>query len=91
MEEAQARPWTTDPSDRLCFVEYEKMRSLEYELRSMDLHVLYDPDRDGVWVFNLPVPGSTPGQRETESEMISQVVAKFAMRSTLNPFSRRLV
>lgn len=67
------------------------MRGLEYELRSMDIHVLYDADRAGIWVFNLPVPGSTSSQRETESEMISQVVAKFAMKSTLKPSLKRLV
>lgn len=67
------------------------MRTLEYELRSMDIHVLYDADRAGIWVFNLPVPGSTPSQREIESETISQVVTKFAMKSTLKSFFKRLV
>lgn len=58
------------------------MRGLEYELRSNDYHVLYDADRAGVWVFDLPVPGSTSGQRETENEMISHIEIKYAVKST---------
>lgn len=86
-EEAQARRWIVDPSDGPSFDQVRKMRGLEYEIRSMDYHVLYDADRAGVWVFDLPVPGSTSNQRETESEMISHIVAKYAMKSTLKPIS----
>lgn len=79
-EETQTQRWVVDPSDGLSFDQVRKMRSLEYELRSKDHHVLYDADRAGVWVFDLLVPGSTLSQKETENEIISQAVAKFTMK-----------
>lgn len=59
------------------------MRGLEYELRSEGFHVLFDADRTGVWVFDLPVSGLTSSQRGPESEVISQIATKFAMKSML--------
>lgn len=61
------------------------MRGLEYELRSEGFHVFFDADRAGVWVFDLPVSGSTSSQRGNESEVILQIVTKFAMKSMLKP------
>ncbi|MCJ1470627.1 mediator of RNA polymerase II transcription subunit 13 [Pseudocyphellaria aurata] len=81
-EEAQARRWIIDSSDGPSFAQVRKVRGLEYELRSKDYHVLYDADRAGVWLFDLPVPGLKPSQRGTESEMIAQIVAKFAMKKS---------
>lgn len=82
-EEAQARRWVIDPSDGLSFAQLSKMRVLEDKLRSKDYHVLYDADRASLWVFDLPVPGSTSSQRETEYEMILRVMAEFSMKSML--------
>lgn len=90
-EEAQTEHLVVDPSNGLSFGQVRKMRSLEYELRSKDHHVLYDADRAGVWVFDLLVPGSTLSQKETENEIISQVVAKFTMKSMLQAVFGRLV
>ncbi len=59
-----------------------QLRSLEYELRSNEYHVLYDVDRASIWVFDLPSPGSTPGQKATPNEEVLQVSNRFGMKST---------